>query len=208
MSVENLKTGQPASISFLNNLREKTSRLHKELEALPISKSVVDPEITLPDYKKYLSLMHDVVKNFEQQVYPMLLHEVPDIEERRKASLLWNDLKYAGAAKESDARQLEMKVASVPFAMGMMYVIEGSTLGGRFILKNIQENLGFDENHGASYLSGYGNKTGSCWKKFLNYLTDFEHDTDHEEEIIAGADYAFSLIFKHLSENSILPYED
>lgn len=88
--------------------------------------------------------------------------------------------------------------------MGIMYVVEGSTLGGRFILKNVQENLGYNEEKGASYFSGYGNKTGSFWKKYLNSLTEFESKTNSQEEIIEGADYAFRVIGKHLSENSTL----
>lgn len=92
---------------------------------------------------------------------------------------------------------------SVPFAIGIMYVVEGSTLGGRFILKNIQDALGYDETNGASYFAGYGNKTGSHWKKFLKELTDFEKQTNLENEIINGADYGFRIIYEHLSVNSL-----
>lgn len=207
MSVENLKTDESATISFLNNLRTKTSESHKQLEALPISKSIVDPKITTEEYALYLNLMHDVVQNLENDIYPILSEVISDLEERKKAQQILNDLKVAGSEKTQTVAISPFKNVteiSVPFAMGIMYVVEGSTLGGRFILKNIQENLGFDEENGATYFSGYGNKTGSFWKKYLNSLTDFETKTNSEEEIIAGADYAFRVIGKHLSENAAL----
>lgn len=203
MSVDNLKTDESATLYFLNNLRTKTAESHKKLEALPISKSIIDPKITIEEYALYLSLMHDVVLNLEETIYPILSGVISDLSERKKAHLILNDLKNIGIEKKQTFSPLKQSSEiSVPFAMGMMYVVEGSTLGGRFILKNIQENLAFNEEKGASFFAGYGNKTGSFWKSYLNTLTDFESGNNSEEEIIAGADYAFQVIGNHLSENS------
>jgi len=204
MSVANFTTKEPSS--FLNNLRSQTSESHKNLEAIPLSKLLVDPSISLAAYSLYLNLMHDVVADFEKYIYPHVSTVVPDIMSRKKAYLIEDDLKILGVEK-TDALPF-FKDSDVnftlPFAMGMLYVLEGSTLGGRFILKNIQENLGLTEEKGISYFSGYGNKTGSQWKNFLNYLTELETATQCEKEIIAGADYAFTIIGNYLSENSSL----
>ncbi|RRJ89239.1 biliverdin-producing heme oxygenase [Flavobacterium macacae] len=205
MSVENLKTDEVGSITFLNNLKAKTSEPHKQLEALPISMSIIAPTITVEEYALYLSLMHDVVQNLENDIYPILQEEIADLDERKKAQQILSDLKVAGSEKKQTVSPFKnASEMSVAFAMGIMYVVEGSTLGGRFILKNVQKNLGYNEEKGASYFSGYGNKTGSFWKKYLNSLTEFESKTNSHEEIIAGADYAFRVIGKHLSENSTL----
>jgi len=202
MNVENTTTAS-ASETFLNNLRTKTSDSHKGLEALPISKSIVDPKITIEEYALYLSLMYDVVQDLEENIYPILSAVISDLSQRNKAHLLLKDLKQIGFEKKQTFSPFKNTSEISPsFAMGMMYVVEGSTLGGRFILKNIQENLGFTEENGASYFSGYGNKTGSFWKNYLNSLTDFESQNNAEADIIAGADYAFQVIAKHLSENS------
>lgn len=202
MSVEKLTKEQAAAVSFLDNLRSKTSESHKQLELLPISQAIVDPTITVAQYAMYLNLMYDVIENLETKIYPILNEVISDLEDRKKAHFIVNDLKVIGVKrKEQISLFQDVHKMSVPFAMGIIYVVEGSTLGGRFIVKNIQESLGYDEENGASYFSGYGNKTGSFWKKFLNYLTDFETLTNSQQEIIAGADYAFTIIAKHLSEN-------
>lgn len=203
MSLENSTIDESITLIFLDNLRSKTSASHKNLESLPISKSIVNPKITIEEYALYLSLMHDVVNNLEEEIYPILSDVIPDLNERKKAQLILNDLKFTKSEKKQNHSPFDTIGISVPFAMGIMYVVEGSTLGGRFIIKNIQESFGFDEEKGASYFGGYGNKTGSYWKRFLNMLTDFEAKNNAEEEIIAGADYAFGTIYKHLSENSV-----
>lgn len=203
MSIENLNQEEIATVSFLESLRSQTTPSHTSLEDLPISKTIVDPKITREDYILYLNLMHDVVKNLEDNIYPILTDVIDDLDQRIKAPVLANDILFAGGVTKPYQAPFNTTGISIPFAMGMMYVVEGSTLGGRFILKNIQESLGYDEENGAAYFSGYGNKTGSFWKKFLNILTDFESKTDAGDEIIAGADYAFSTIHKHLAENSV-----
>lgn len=202
MSIQNSSAEEVATASFLDNLRNRTADSHTGLEELPISKIIVDPKITNEDYITYLNLMHDVVKNLEDDIYPMLAPVIDDLEHRKKAGALLNDIHFAKGEIKPYQAPFNTDNISIPFAMGILYVVEGSTLGGRFILKNIQESLGFDEENGASYFSGYGNKTGSSWKKFLNTLTDFESETHSADEIIAGADYAFSTIHKHLAENT------
>ncbi|MGO4771424.1 biliverdin-producing heme oxygenase [Flavobacterium sp. W22_SRS_FK3] len=204
MNIENLKTDESTSVSFLNSLRSKTSESHQNLEKLPISRSIIDPEITIKEYALYLSLMHDIVQNFENDIHPILSDVISDLNERKKAQHILNDLEVTGIQKKKIISPfINSSEMSVQFAMGIMYVVEGSTLGGRFILKNIKDSLGYDEVNGASYFSGYGNKTGSYWKKFLKELTDFQEKTNSEDEIINGAAYGFKIINDHLSAHSL-----
>ncbi|RYZ79234.1 MAG: biliverdin-producing heme oxygenase, partial [Proteobacteria bacterium] len=82
------------------------------------------------------------------------------------------------------------------------YVVEGSALGGRFIFKNIEAALGFTDEHGARYFAGYGNKTGSHWKGFLNAFTSYIIENNAQDDAIAGANFAFSRIHKHFENHS------
>lgn len=76
-------------------------------------------------------------------------------------------------------------------------MVEGSTLGGRFILKNVSKVLQLSEEQGVSYFNGYGEKTGSFWKNFLAFLSEYEQEHNCGNEIIEGAVYAFDSIYKH-----------
>lgn len=189
-----------ATETFLERLRAKTSVAHTNLEQLPVSVSIVNPNVTNEEYVHYLNLMHDVVKQAEEEIFPALTAFVPDINDRNKTSLLENDLKTLGFSKTQLHKPFENTASMTPaFAMGVLYVVEGSSLGGRVILKNIHTALGHTEEKGATYFAGYGNQTGSKWKSFFNALTAYEAQTNNQEEIIAGAEYAFTTIGRHFS---------
>ena len=179
---------------------------HKKLENLPVSVSILSPEVTVESYTHYLGLMHDVVADAEANIFPALNNLVPDLHARNKRMQLEADLVHSGTAKPDFKKVFCSGNFSEPFALGVLYVIEGSSLGGRFILNNISSTLGFDADNGARYFSGYGNKTGQMWKSFLQTLTDYEARAGNSDEIIAGADYAFRAIHEHFSLYS--RYED
>jgi len=190
--------------AFLENLRTATADSHTGLEELPISKSVMNPKVSKEEYLLYLSLMHDVVKDAEENIFPQLKDIITDLSERNKYSKLENDLKVLGHSKttiENNPVSDGLKNPTTAFSLGILYVIEGSSLGGRVILKNINTALGYDIENGASYFGGYGGQTGSHWKKFIGMLTQYEAQTNSGKEIIAGADYAFNAISRHFIAN-------
>lgn len=190
--------------AFLNNLRTATAASHTALEALPVSESILKPDVTDLDYAHYLNLMRDVVKDAEQNIFPILNTVVPDLESRNKTQHIEADLAALGAITETAEKPLSEGIEhlTIPFALGILYVVEGSSLGGRVILKNINAVLGHDADSGAAYFSGYGGQTGSRWKAFLEVLVTYESANDAADEIIAGANYAFDSIKKHFSRDS------
>ncbi|MFD1605570.1 biliverdin-producing heme oxygenase [Flavobacterium artemisiae] len=185
------------SSNFLNDLKSKTSDSHKKLESLPVSSSILSPEMKIEDYCHYLALMQDVHDDTEAVVFPLVSDIIEDLEERKKSQLLENDLQFLNFKKESYKSVFDNQEMSVPFALGVFYVIEGSTLGGRFILKNVTLNEQLSQGKGVSYFSGYGDKTGSYWKSFLNVLEQYEQRFNCGDEIIKGAVYGFESIYNH-----------
>ncbi len=188
---------------FLERLRFQTNPSHKKLESLPISASVVNPEITLAQYAHYLQLMRAVMLETETNVFDAVSGIVDDIERRRKLPLIDCDLENIGAAPRAFDRIFDLDQKSVGFMLGMMYTVEGSALGGRFIGKNIESALGFTEQNGARFFYGYGHATGQYWKGFLNVLVQYAANTNDSEDIIAGATYAFDAIYDHFSAQSL-----
>ena len=192
-----------APAAFLEKLRNATSQSHTNLESLPVSVSIIKPDVTTNEYGRYLSLMHDVVADVEENIFPVLRDIIPDLKDRVKKHFLEQDLVALGVVKEDIQRPITKlnKTASLGFALGIMYVVEGSSLGGRVIYKNINTALGYDEENGARYFAGYGGQTGSHWKKFLDVLVQYETNHNCGEAIIAGADYAFKAISAHFSKS-------
>jgi len=185
------------SSNFLNNIKSQTSDSHRKLESLPVSASILSPSMKISDYIHYLSLMHDIHNNTEELIYPMLSGIITDLNERKKKHLIEEDLLYLNHNKSASIDVFDSANLTVPFALGILYVVEGSTLGGRFILKNIMTVPGLDKDQGISYFKGYGEKTGSYWKSFLIFLETYEQKYNCGNTIIEGAVYAFDSIYNH-----------
>jgi heme oxygenase len=182
---------------FLEKLKSQTATAHKNLESLPVSASILSPKMEINDYCHYLSLMHDVHSGIEKTIYPLLENIISDLKEREKTHLIDTDLSFLKYKKDKNVPVFKKEEINIPFALGILYVVEGSTLGGRFILKNVETVPGLDQQKGVSYFTGYGNKTGSCWKNFLNEFTTYEEENNCGDEIIQGAVYAFDCIYNH-----------
>jgi heme oxygenase len=191
--------------AFLDKLRSATTQSHTNLEALPVSLSIMDPAVTNAAYALYLDLMHDVVKDAEENIFTVAKNTLHNLNVHPKAQFIEADLKTLGATKNTgNFKPLSSKGQTITpaFALGVMYVIEGSSLGGRVILKNITTALGHDANSGATYFAGYGGQTGSHWKAFLAELIQYEAINNNEDEIIAGANFAFDAISSHFTKNA------
>lgn len=185
-----------------DKLRTETATLHTQLEELPISKAIISPDISISQYGTYLSLMHDVVKDTEDNIMPVISDIIADLGIRKKTHLIQDDLKYLNTPANDAKYPISTGRTFTPaFALGIYYVVEGSSLGGRVILKNIKPALNLDENGGARYFSGYGATTGSTWRNFIMMMEAYASETNSADEIVAGANYAFGAIKKHLEEN-------
>jgi heme oxygenase len=186
-----------SATTFHEELKLRTADAHDKLEALPVSKSIMSPDVSLQDYARYLTLMHPVVADAEQNVTKLLEDVLDDLDSRRKLCSIEDDLRFLGITPTPADRIFD--VDDQAFALGVMYVVEGSALGGRFILKNLEKSLGLSAEAGASYFAGYGNVTGSMWKRFVEQMSEFEKRTGSGDTIIAGAVHAFSAIENRLS---------
>lgn len=189
--------GFTTPISFLERLKNQTANAHKNLENLPVSSSILSPDLQISDYCHYLALMYEVHKSTQDHIFPLLSGVFPDLEERKKMHLIENDLDFLNYKITGSNAVFRDHDISIPFAIGIVYVVEGSSLGGRYILKNIETIPVLSNQNGVSYFAGYGNKTGSYWKGFLSALTEYQEKHNCEEEIIEGAVYAFDCIHNH-----------
>ncbi len=187
------------SLTFAAQIKQATAASHEALEALPLSASILSPSLNIPQYAHYLSLMSDVVRDAELNISPLATTVFKDLDDRKKLGSLLVDLENAGAPKTVFKPVFRHDI-SLPFALGILYVVEGSVLGGRFILKNITATTGFDGTDGATYFHGYGNSTGMMWKRFMDALSSYADEHQQADEIIAGADYAFKAIHEHFSQ--------
>lgn len=187
---------------FFKRLRQETAESHQKLEDNPLSKAILDPFVSVEDYQHYLAALFGVTIACEDQVFPAISHIVTDLAGRYKSRLIIDDLLATGFTEaEIDALPVyRFEFSSVAEAMGIMYVLEGSTLGGKILYRHIHEVLGLTPVNGASYFWGYGAQTGNLWKSFISSLTQFVDGHQERDEVIASAKNTFTIIDNWLGQ--------
>src|SRR5690606_27554051 len=77
---------------FFQRIKDETSDLHRRTEGSRLSVALMSETLDEKTYGNYLLRMKEIVKYYEENIYPQLKNVVNDIEERRKLHLINDDL--------------------------------------------------------------------------------------------------------------------
>jgi heme oxygenase (biliverdin-IX-beta and delta-forming) len=155
----------------LAHLRAVTRPAHHALEG---ALGLLEEDIDLDKYKNVLARFYGFWSGWEPQV-TMLLQDEALSKPRQRLHLLVSDLAalgISGDAIQALPRCPLTTLCDAMEALGSLYVMEGSTLGGRVIQRHVERRLGDDGLNSCSYFNGYGAKTGTMWRSFLARLDD------------------------------------
>jgi heme oxygenase len=171
-------------------LKAKTAQTHAALEEelLPHLHGIR----SVKDYSKILKVFYGFFKPLEMAIEPFLgTHQLRDWHLRRKANFIQQDLAYLEEARGPFPFATDLpSINNTASAFGALYVLEGSTLGGRHITRMIQQSLP-EAAGGIQFFSGYGEATSTMWKTFQGALNSFAADNVTQEIVIAAADETF-----------------
>ena len=79
---------------------------------------------------------------------------------------------------------------------GMLYVIEGSTLGGQYVARNIAQRFGLDAQHGLAFLQGDSSGTGARWRAFRADLAQHVVTDAQAALAVSGALWTFEALMR------------
>ncbi len=183
---------------ILEALRTQTAASHRNVEASLLMQPIGNRTLTRENYTLILRKFYGFFQPLEIKIkqIPQLEYYLPDLSERRQAHRIISDLNQVtdmATAPENIPLCLHLPSITNPSeALGALYVLEGSTLGGKFISKIILETLGFTPASGTAFFSGYGAETGLKWKKFQEALVTYiTGQPAQEAAVIAAADDTF-----------------
>lgn len=172
-------------MTLLQRLKDETSSEHAALEArLPL----MHPDLTLQDYVGVLQAFYSVVQPLEARLDTMALPEALEWPERRRSALLEADLRGLDSAPVPPST-LEWADLTGAEALGACYVLEGSTLGGQLITRQLGR-LGLSAEDGGAYFAGHGVHTGARWKAFRAAL-EGSVPAEQEDAVLRGARRTF-----------------
>jgi heme oxygenase (biliverdin-IX-beta and delta-forming) len=152
--------------AVLAHLRAVTRPAHNALEG---ALGLLDEHLDLDAYKDVLARFYGFWSGWQPQVTAMLQDETLS-GPRRRLHFLVADLTALGVSSLA-LKALPLcpltELRDAAEALGSLYVMEGSTLGGQRIRRNVERCLGGDGRVSCSYFNGYGAETGLMWRSFL-----------------------------------------
>jgi heme oxygenase len=160
-----------------DELRTATSAHHARLEReLDIPESIG----SAADYTRLLGLLYGFYAPLEQRLLQFeasLAGHGVHVRQRLKTRKLARDLLVFGVTR--DAISTLPRCAELPHlatdahALGCLYVLEGSTLGGQVIARRIRRVLHIEGAAGLAFFRAYGAHTGRMWQAFVDRLNAY-----------------------------------
>jgi len=146
------------------------------------------------DYVALLVLLYGYYSALERAINPFALNRIDNYADRRKASKIYDDVKsLMPQFANFPLCETLPKIDSFNSALGALYVMEGSTLGGPIIKRIISAKLGSDD--GFTFFLSYGEKVQLMWERFKQHL-EGPFSTYDEVEIVNAARETFNT-FNH-----------
>jgi heme oxygenase len=153
--------------SLQHRIRQRTAATHAALEKTPLMRAFAADSLSIPVYCNYLSLQWRLHAPLETALARWLPTEWVSLR-LRKCDWLQQDLQAMGA-RPADALAAPCEIESWTQALGVLYVLEGSTLGLQVVRKQLQHKHPTLQLAGR-FMLGYGPETGRHWREFLAQL--------------------------------------
>jgi heme oxygenase len=171
---------------MMAHLKQETKVYHEQLEANAFARALMDGSLSRAAYGEMLQRFYGFYRPLEAQLQNVSIAGL-DIHARLKTPLLERDLRALGCYDETLPLCPDVPVInSTARALGCMYVLEGATLGGQLIARQLRK-LGTTPENGAAFFNSYGENVGEMWKAFAAVTNAYAVANGHEDEMTAAA---------------------
>lgn len=171
----------PGFPGLRERLRDATAAAHRELDAQLSSFDLT----VLAGYLRFLQASAGALLPLEAALVEAGVADLfPDWPERARSAAIAADLGRLGSAARSSVSVPPLTPSGI---FGTMYVLEGSRLGAKFLLRELADATDPRITQAISYLGHGAGKR--LWQSFLSKLESEECD---EAEAIAAARIAFA----------------
>lgn len=185
-------------------LRQATGAVHERLQGVPIFARLAAGRIAPDEYVRLLRRLLGFHLGVEAALdaAPSLTGYGIEVEARRRSPMLVADLVALGAAPLAPVATLPPPGCAA-WAMGCLYVTEGSTLGGQHLARALDGVLPGEA--GRSFLRGYGARHGAMWRDCCAGIEACGTEAGRLAAMIAGAEATFGRFETWFSEPGARP---
>lgn len=180
-------------------LRTETRDLHEKIERNPWFSRLMAPDLDRDQFRAIAARLYGHHAPAEAALLAgaaLLPRQLALAQRMRRTRLLEADLRAMGLSDEAIAslpRHAAPSIERPEDAWGLLYVLEGSTLGGQLIARHVAALLGIDASSGASALVPHGAETGALWRGFREALTEAGRSGEAcGDRVVAAARTAFA----------------
>lgn len=176
-------------------LKAETAELHRETEQVSHGDKIMSGRLTPVEYTEIIEknyIMHALVEKALAAYTPLQEIAGLDVNKRYKTESLISDMNLLGQTLPA-LPAIDITIDSVEEALGMMYVLEGATLGGAYILKALLRTESMSAVTTYNYYAVYGDLIGPNWKTFQQVLLNTITTKEQEDKTIAAAAKTFEL---------------
>lgn len=160
-------------------LKKKTFSAHQLTESTVIRRiKKIEAE---RDYADVLKCFYAYFNSLEKEIYKYVDESIlSDLKDRRNSNYIKQDLETL-EADISDIKAVDIpSIQSTAEALCALYVLEGSIMGGPYIVKML-EKRGMDR--AFSFFNGYGANSGQMFASFVEVLNAYSDQITEERAI-------------------------
>lgn len=169
-------------------IKEATTEAHQNLEGKVVRK--LKAIRSNDDYADLLKYCYAYFNALEQAVAPYITAEIlPNHASRRHSGYIKADIEELGSNVNELPAVTVPAVNNLVEALGALYVMEGSIMGGPYIVQMLAKG---GINTGVSFFSGYGEQTGRMWGIFTEVLNNAAQSEKEEAQAVKSARETFA----------------
>lgn len=186
---------------IIETLKNAIRQRHARMEALPFITALTNGELPLESYVGQLRAMATIQGTFEHELTllesgatrDLLLGRPSRLVHLRKDLSLFDklfvpDSEDAINHSRKIAEQLRRyRVEQPTDLLGIVYVLEGMTLGNAVHLPDVLEIFGSQTGGVAHYYAGYGDKTDEYWQEFCCAMNALPIDLEGSNRLVTVA---------------------
>ena len=152
-------------------IKQATASHHVQIEGVM---RVMSPDFTKAEYIDLLQKFYGFYLPLEERIEEFGTLPELDYLHRRKTSLLAADLAKMNVHELNKIPLMEDWFSPLSRAsiFGILYVTEGSTLGGQVISRQLNDQLSVTPSVGCQFFSSYGAQVGPMWMQFQTLLNE------------------------------------
>ncbi|WP_398456013.1 biliverdin-producing heme oxygenase [Sphingobacterium thalpophilum] len=141
------------------------------------------------DYAEVLKGFYAYFRAVEDNIAPYISAAVlPDLAERRNSAYIKRDIEALGGRVDDLPEATAPAVGNVLEALASLYVLEGSIMGGPYIVQMLNK---YGVSKGTSFFEGYGENSRDMWAGFTAVLNKYGSDPSTYERAVEIANQTF-----------------